>query len=31
MSNELMAKFNMKGSRGKMKFDSSGVCQVIVG
>jgi len=26
-----MAKFNMKGNRGKMKFDSSGVCQVIVG
>ncbi|CAC5416224.1 unnamed protein product [Mytilus coruscus] len=30
MSNELMAKYNMKGNRGKLKFESTEICKVIV-
>ncbi|XP_052080768.1 probable ATP-dependent RNA helicase DDX46 [Mytilus californianus] len=30
MSNELMAKYNMKGNRGKLNFESTEICKVIV-
>ncbi|VDI16439.1 Hypothetical predicted protein [Mytilus galloprovincialis] len=30
MSNELMSKYNMKGNRGKLKFETTAMCKVIV-
>ncbi|XP_052096723.1 uncharacterized protein LOC127731918 [Mytilus californianus] len=30
MSNELQAKYNMKGNRGKLNFESTEICKVIV-